>query len=180
MIRDCQCSFYWLTSSLSYLFLAQKLFHDVSLVSDDSFIFLCTVTGVKSIPEDTPAGRILLRKEVLRLVINLSSSVGTKNHETSLLTWGWNCLWAPVCSVSIHPASLIWRVNVLLQDQGEVPTRIWWHLSVLGSVPSVGSLHVPPDFTPLRSGALPRRALHTSKHFFYIFYILTLTLSSGK
>ncbi|KAG7235532.1 hypothetical protein INR49_002578 [Caranx melampygus] len=44
------------------------------------------VLGVKTISEDTPAGRILLRKEVLRLVINLSSSVGTKNHETSLLT----------------------------------------------------------------------------------------------
>nr|XP_046231656.1 rapamycin-insensitive companion of mTOR-like isoform X2 [Scatophagus argus] len=44
------------------------------------------VLGVKSIPEGAPAGRVLLRKEVLRLVINLSSSVGTKNHETSLLT----------------------------------------------------------------------------------------------
>ncbi|XP_053195319.1 rapamycin-insensitive companion of mTOR-like [Scomber japonicus] len=44
------------------------------------------VLGVKSIPEDAPAGRVLLRKEVLRLVINLSSSVGTKNHETNLLT----------------------------------------------------------------------------------------------
>ncbi|XP_074546078.1 rapamycin-insensitive companion of mTOR-like isoform X2 [Halichoeres trimaculatus] len=44
------------------------------------------VLGVKSIPEDTPAGQVLLRKEVLRLIINLSSSVGTKNHETSLLT----------------------------------------------------------------------------------------------
>ncbi|XP_010740551.2 rapamycin-insensitive companion of mTOR isoform X2 [Larimichthys crocea] len=43
------------------------------------------VLGVKSI-EDAPAGRVLLRKEVLRLIINLSSSVGTKNHETSLLT----------------------------------------------------------------------------------------------
>ncbi|KAF6126947.1 RPTOR independent companion of MTOR complex 2 [Phyllostomus discolor] len=30
--------------------------------------------------------RILLRKEVLRLVINLSSSVSTKCHETGLLT----------------------------------------------------------------------------------------------
>ncbi|KAL0194089.1 hypothetical protein M9458_012385, partial [Cirrhinus mrigala] len=29
---------------------------------------------------------VLLRKEVLRLVINLSSSVGTKGHETGLLT----------------------------------------------------------------------------------------------
>ncbi|XP_040276883.1 rapamycin-insensitive companion of mTOR isoform X2 [Bufo bufo] len=42
--------------------------------------------GGKSIPEDTPVCRILLRKEVLRLVINLSSSVGTKSHETGLLT----------------------------------------------------------------------------------------------
>uniref|UniRef100_A0A8C4TS77 RPTOR independent companion of MTOR complex 2 n=1 Tax=Falco tinnunculus TaxID=100819 RepID=A0A8C4TS77_FALTI len=41
---------------------------------------------VKSIPDDTPVCRILLRKEVLRLVINLSSSVGTKGHETGLLT----------------------------------------------------------------------------------------------
>ncbi|NXI44412.1 RICTR protein, partial [Galbula dea] len=44
------------------------------------------VLGVKSIPDDTPVCRILLRKEVLRLVINLSSSVGTKSHETGLLT----------------------------------------------------------------------------------------------
>ncbi|CDQ60307.1 unnamed protein product [Oncorhynchus mykiss] len=44
------------------------------------------VLGVKSIPEDAPAGRVLLRKEVLRLVVNLSSSVGTKGHETNLLT----------------------------------------------------------------------------------------------
>ncbi|KAM3874200.1 rapamycin-insensitive companion of mTOR-like [Diretmus argenteus] len=44
------------------------------------------VLGGKSIPEDAPAGRVVLRKEVLRLVINLSSSVGTKSHETSLLT----------------------------------------------------------------------------------------------
>ncbi|XP_067106175.1 rapamycin-insensitive companion of mTOR-like [Osmerus mordax] len=44
------------------------------------------VLGVKSIPEDAPTGRVLLRKEVLRLVIHLSSSVGTKGHETNLLT----------------------------------------------------------------------------------------------
>ncbi|XP_040399238.1 rapamycin-insensitive companion of mTOR-like isoform X1 [Cygnus olor] len=44
------------------------------------------VLGVKSIPDDIPVCRILLRKEVLRLVINLSSSVGTKGHETGLLT----------------------------------------------------------------------------------------------
>ncbi|XP_028829344.1 rapamycin-insensitive companion of mTOR-like isoform X2 [Denticeps clupeoides] len=44
------------------------------------------VLGVKAIPEDAPACRVLLRKEILRLVINLSSSVGTKGHETGLLT----------------------------------------------------------------------------------------------
>ncbi|XP_036384434.1 rapamycin-insensitive companion of mTOR-like isoform X1 [Megalops cyprinoides] len=44
------------------------------------------VLGVKAIPEDAPACRALLRKEVLRLVVNLSSSVGTKGHETGLLT----------------------------------------------------------------------------------------------
>ncbi|XP_034152753.1 rapamycin-insensitive companion of mTOR isoform X2 [Esox lucius] len=44
------------------------------------------VLGVKSIPEDAPTGRIILRKEVLRLVVNLSSSVGAKGHETNLLT----------------------------------------------------------------------------------------------
>ncbi|KAL0965688.1 hypothetical protein UPYG_G00284480 [Umbra pygmaea] len=44
------------------------------------------VLGVKSIPEDALAGRVILRKEVLRLVVNLSSSVGTKGHETNLLT----------------------------------------------------------------------------------------------
>ncbi|XP_024286935.1 rapamycin-insensitive companion of mTOR isoform X1 [Oncorhynchus tshawytscha] len=44
------------------------------------------ILGVKSIPEESPAGRVLLRKEVLRLVVNLSSSVGIKGHETNLLT----------------------------------------------------------------------------------------------
>ncbi|XP_066568255.1 rapamycin-insensitive companion of mTOR isoform X4 [Amia ocellicauda] len=42
--------------------------------------------GGKTISEDAPTCRILLRKEVLRLVVNLSSSVGTKGHETGLLT----------------------------------------------------------------------------------------------
>uniref|UniRef100_A0A8C4ZMQ3 Rapamycin-insensitive companion of mTOR n=1 Tax=Gadus morhua TaxID=8049 RepID=A0A8C4ZMQ3_GADMO len=36
--------------------------------------------------DDAPACRPLLRKEVLRLIVNLSSSVGTKGHETGLLT----------------------------------------------------------------------------------------------
>ncbi|XP_051960236.1 rapamycin-insensitive companion of mTOR [Xyrauchen texanus] len=44
------------------------------------------VLGVKNIPEDAPACRVVLRKEVIRLVINLSSSVGTKGNETGLLT----------------------------------------------------------------------------------------------
>uniref|UniRef100_UPI00398E897F rapamycin-insensitive companion of mTOR isoform X1 n=2 Tax=Pristiophorus japonicus TaxID=55135 RepID=UPI00398E897F len=44
------------------------------------------VIGGKPVMDDTPACRVLLRKEVLRLVINLSSSVGTKGHETGLLT----------------------------------------------------------------------------------------------
>ncbi|XP_028851215.1 rapamycin-insensitive companion of mTOR-like isoform X2 [Denticeps clupeoides] len=44
------------------------------------------ILGGKTISEDAPACRVLLRKEVLRLVINLSSSVGTKGHETGLLT----------------------------------------------------------------------------------------------
>ncbi|XP_061624634.1 rapamycin-insensitive companion of mTOR-like isoform X3 [Phyllopteryx taeniolatus] len=44
------------------------------------------VIGGKAISEDSPAPRVLLRKEVLRLIINLSSSVGTKGHETGLLT----------------------------------------------------------------------------------------------
>ncbi|XP_016140153.1 rapamycin-insensitive companion of mTOR-like [Sinocyclocheilus grahami] len=44
------------------------------------------ILGGKAISEDGPACKVLLRKEVLRLVINLSSSVGTKGHETGLLT----------------------------------------------------------------------------------------------
>ncbi|XP_072310238.1 LOW QUALITY PROTEIN: rapamycin-insensitive companion of mTOR-like [Eucyclogobius newberryi] len=42
--------------------------------------------GGKSMPKDTPVGKVLHRKEVLRLIINLSSSVGTKKHEANLLT----------------------------------------------------------------------------------------------
>ncbi|XP_058491998.1 rapamycin-insensitive companion of mTOR-like [Solea solea] len=44
------------------------------------------VIDAKALSEDGPASRVLLRKEVLRLIINLSSSVGTKGHETGLLT----------------------------------------------------------------------------------------------
>lgn len=35
--------------------------------------------------EDTAAGRALIRKEIMRLIINLSSSVGTKGTEQGLL-----------------------------------------------------------------------------------------------
>ncbi|XP_069483265.1 rapamycin-insensitive companion of mTOR isoform X2 [Ambystoma mexicanum] len=69
-----------------------------------------TRTGGKTIPEDTPVCRILLRKEVLRLVINLSSSVGTKGHETGLLTikekfpqaFDDICLYSEVSSLLAH------------------------------------------------------------------------------
>lgn len=49
-------------------------------------LYVCKYLGGKAISEDGPASRVLLRKEVLRLIINLSSSVGTKGHETGLLT----------------------------------------------------------------------------------------------
>ncbi|KAG1943517.1 rapamycin-insensitive companion of mTOR isoform X2 [Pimephales promelas] len=58
----------------------------VSQGSGGSTLSTELVLGVKNIPEDAPACRVLLRKEVLRLVINLSSSVGTKGNETGLLT----------------------------------------------------------------------------------------------
>lgn len=53
-----------------------------------NFLRLCfaSPSDGKAISEDGPASRVLLRKEVLRLIINLSSSVGTKGHETGLLT----------------------------------------------------------------------------------------------
>lgn len=65
------------------------VFSHTMLLSKLNLLSLCGLSppsGVKSIPEDAPAGRVLLRKEVLRLVVNLSSSVGTKGHETNLLT----------------------------------------------------------------------------------------------
>lgn len=59
-------------------------------VSQGSIVGTPTPTEIvldgKAISEDGPASRVLLRKEVLRLIINLSSSVGTKGHETGLLT----------------------------------------------------------------------------------------------
>ena len=35
--------------------------------------------------EDTPRGRVLIRKEVLRFVVNMSSAVGMKAQEQGLL-----------------------------------------------------------------------------------------------
>lgn len=59
----------------------------VFIVVNIKYLFICVIyIGGKAISEDGPASRVLLRKEVLRLIINLSSSVGTKGHETGLLT----------------------------------------------------------------------------------------------
>uniref|UniRef100_A0A3Q2ZJ16 RPTOR independent companion of MTOR, complex 2 a n=1 Tax=Kryptolebias marmoratus TaxID=37003 RepID=A0A3Q2ZJ16_KRYMA len=55
-------------------------------VSQGSICIKMSSPGGKAISEDGPASRVLLRKEILRLIINLSSSVGTKGHETGLLT----------------------------------------------------------------------------------------------
>uniref|UniRef100_A0A8C8JAM4 Uncharacterized protein n=1 Tax=Oncorhynchus tshawytscha TaxID=74940 RepID=A0A8C8JAM4_ONCTS len=63
----------------------QSKFSGVSGCSDAA-VSQGSVCSGKAISEDGPACRVLLRKEVLRLVINLSSSVGTKGHETGLLT----------------------------------------------------------------------------------------------
>ncbi|MFT7797327.1 rapamycin-insensitive companion of mTOR isoform X1 [Arapaima gigas] len=70
----------------------QSKFSGISGCSDMSQGSACgtpstqLVLGGRPITEDAPACRVLLRKEVLRLVVNLSSSVGTKGHETGLLT----------------------------------------------------------------------------------------------
>uniref|UniRef100_A0A8C4DJX9 Rapamycin-insensitive companion of mTOR n=1 Tax=Dicentrarchus labrax TaxID=13489 RepID=A0A8C4DJX9_DICLA len=63
----------------------QSKFSGVSGCSDAA-VSQGSICSGKPISEDGPASRVLLRKEVLRLIINLSSSVGTKGHETGLLT----------------------------------------------------------------------------------------------
>uniref|UniRef100_A0A4W5JYV5 RPTOR independent companion of MTOR complex 2 n=1 Tax=Hucho hucho TaxID=62062 RepID=A0A4W5JYV5_9TELE len=63
----------------------QSKFSGISGCSDAA-VSQGSVCSGKAMSEDGPACRVLLRKEVLRLVINLSSSVGTKGHETGLLT----------------------------------------------------------------------------------------------
>ncbi|KAL4617283.1 rapamycin-insensitive companion of mTOR-like isoform X2 [Arapaima gigas] len=68
------------------------------------------IIGGKPIPEDALASRVLLRKEILRLVVNLSSCVGTKSHETGLLTikekfpyvFDDICLYSEVCHLLAH------------------------------------------------------------------------------
>uniref|UniRef100_A0A3B3XQ30 RPTOR independent companion of MTOR, complex 2 a n=1 Tax=Poecilia mexicana TaxID=48701 RepID=A0A3B3XQ30_9TELE len=60
---------------------------DAAVSQGSIWLNKCTSSaGGKAISEDGPASRVLLRKEILRLIINLSSSVGTKGHETGLLT----------------------------------------------------------------------------------------------
>ncbi|XP_076854812.1 rapamycin-insensitive companion of mTOR isoform X3 [Brachyhypopomus gauderio] len=58
--------------------------------------------GGKVISEDGPVCRVLLRKEIVRLVVNLSSSVATKSHETGLLTIKekFACVFDDVCLYS--------------------------------------------------------------------------------
>ncbi|KAK0140763.1 Rapamycin-insensitive companion of mTOR [Merluccius polli] len=59
------------------------------ILDSNVFLLVCGFlggSGGKSIPENGPSNGVLLRKEVLRLVVNLSSSVGTKVNESSLLT----------------------------------------------------------------------------------------------
>lgn len=41
--------------------------------------------GSKNLDESSPRGRVLIRKEVLRLVVKLSSAVGSKSHQEGLL-----------------------------------------------------------------------------------------------
>uniref|UniRef100_A0A3P9P013 RPTOR independent companion of MTOR complex 2 n=1 Tax=Poecilia reticulata TaxID=8081 RepID=A0A3P9P013_POERE len=60
---------------------------DAAVSQGSIWLNKCTSSaGGKAISDDGPASRVLLRKEILRLIINLSSSVGTKGHETGLLT----------------------------------------------------------------------------------------------
>ena len=56
-----------------------------TLTASSSCVCVCASAG-RALLDDAPACRPLLRKEVLRLIVNLSSSVGTKGHETGLLT----------------------------------------------------------------------------------------------
>uniref|UniRef100_A0A8C9VSS2 RPTOR independent companion of MTOR, complex 2b n=1 Tax=Scleropages formosus TaxID=113540 RepID=A0A8C9VSS2_SCLFO len=55
-------------------------------VSQKIYLFFNYAPGAKPILEDSITSRALLRKEILRLVVNLSSCVGTKSHEAGLLT----------------------------------------------------------------------------------------------
>lgn len=37
------------------------------------------------VTEDTPQGRVLVRKDIIRLVVNLASAIGCKSSEQGLL-----------------------------------------------------------------------------------------------
>uniref|UniRef100_A0A8C8J7J9 RPTOR independent companion of MTOR complex 2 n=1 Tax=Oncorhynchus tshawytscha TaxID=74940 RepID=A0A8C8J7J9_ONCTS len=120
------------------------------------------VLGGKAISEDGPACRVLLRKEVLRLVINLSSSVGTKGHETGLLTikekfpYAFDdiCLYSEVSHLLAHcmfrlPSRRF--IQELFQDVHFIPVRS----------SSIRSLH----FSPIPNSFLaPISNCQTIKH----------------
>ncbi|XP_062867230.1 rapamycin-insensitive companion of mTOR [Trichomycterus rosablanca] len=113
------------------------------------------VLGVKTIPEDAPACRVLLRKEVLRLVINLSSSVGTKGHETGLLTikekfsYAFDdiCLYSEVCYLLAHCMFRLTSrrfIQELFQDVQFVPLYEEAE-SILSMPPKSISVRSPPE-----------------------------------
>lgn len=70
----------------AFVFVKQWSYIYILLLLQHLLTICLRPSGGKAISEDGPASRVLLRKEVLRLIINLSSSVGTKGHETGLLT----------------------------------------------------------------------------------------------
>ncbi|KAK6322068.1 hypothetical protein J4Q44_G00068600 [Coregonus suidteri] len=113
------------------------------------------VLGVKSIPEESPAGRVLLRKEVLRLVVNLSSSVGTKGHETNLLTikekfpYAFDdiCLYSEVSYLLAHcmfRLSARRFIQELFQDVPFIPMYEEAE-SILSKLPKNGPADPPPE-----------------------------------
>ncbi|CAH1775574.1 unnamed protein product [Owenia fusiformis] len=73
-------------------------------------------SNTKQMTEDSFGGRVLIRKEILRLIIILSSSVGTKSSEQGLLSLKQKfpksfqdvCLYSEVCYIL---ANYIYRLN---------------------------------------------------------------------
>uniref|UniRef100_A0A8C4ZU13 Uncharacterized protein n=1 Tax=Gadus morhua TaxID=8049 RepID=A0A8C4ZU13_GADMO len=92
------------------------------------------VLGVKAIPENGPSSGVLLRKEVLRLVVNLSSSVGTKGNESSLLrikekfphAFDDVCLYSDISNLMAHHTFGLHArrfIQELFQDVSFLPVR---------------------------------------------------------